>query len=187
MAERITALQGHYQPGYTGRPGDPGVVMQEIKGLTLHQVAAWPHTLPEVGSVLAQQLGTDHFAGPGHASVGKKGAMLRIEPLKWWLLDHAPPEFNTDSAVVLDLSHARSHMRISGPSAADLLNRHCPLDLRSGVYPVNAVAASMIHHVGITLWHSTNGYELFIPRGFALSIWQGLVDSAQQFGLEIKE
>jgi len=42
-----------------------------------------------------------------------------------------------------------------------------------------------MHHVGVTLWRSTTGYELFIPRGFALSSWEILFDSALQFGVEV--
>ena len=48
-----------------------------------------------------------------------------------------------------------------------------------------SVASSSTHHVGVTLWRSADGYELFMPRGFALSLWEGLVESAQQFGVEI--
>jgi len=50
---------------------------------------------------------------------------------------------------------------------------------------VGSVASSVTHHVGVTLWRSQDGYELFIPRGFALSLWEGFVESAQQFGVEI--
>jgi hypothetical protein len=37
----------------------------------------------------------------------------------------------------------------------------------------------------VTLWRSNEGYELFLPRGFALTLWEGFVESAQQFGLEV--
>ena len=39
--------------------------------------------------------------------------------------------------------------------------------------------------LGVTLWRSDAGYELFIPRGFALCLWEGFTASAMQFGLEI--
>jgi sarcosine oxidase gamma subunit len=47
------------------------------------------------------------------------------------------------------------------------------------------VAATAFHHVGVTLWRSEAGYELFLPRGFALSLWELLYESAQQFGVEV--
>ncbi len=69
--------------------------------------------------------------------------------------------------------------------AAEFINRHFPLDLREASFPIGSVASSATHHVGVTLWHSADGYELFIPRGFSLSLWEGLVESAEQFGVDI--
>ena len=77
-------------------------------------------------------------------------------------------------------------MRVGGDEPADLLSRHFPLDFRGSSFAQGSVASSVTHHVGVTLWHSADGYELFIPRGFALSLWQGFVESAEQFGLEIR-
>jgi len=79
----------------------------------------------------------------------------------------------------------RKRLCVAGDDAAEFLNRHFPLDLRDASFPVGTVASSATHHVGVTLWRSDQGYELFIPRGFALSLWEGLVESAEQFGVEI--
>ena len=69
-----------------------------------------------------------------------------------------------------------------------LLNRHLPLDLRLDNFPINSSASSAIHHVSVKLFkHNNNEFKLFIPRGFALSIWEILLESASQFGYEIKE
>ena len=67
-----------------------------------------------------------------------------------------------------------------------LLNRHLPLDLGDAACPVGAVASSGFHHVGVTLWRSTAGFELFLPRGFAASLWEMLSESAAQFGAEVR-
>ena len=64
-------------------------------------------------------------------------------------------------------------------------DQHFSLDLGEASFPMGSVASSATHHVGVTLWSSAEGYELFMPRGFALSLWEGLVESAQQFGVEI--
>ena len=185
MADRISALAGHNEPGHHGDPGNTGVVLSEPGGLVLHQVAAWPDSIDEVGAALAKLVGADAAAGPCTAATGDKGSMLRIEPMKWWLVGIAAPEFDADKAVTLDLSHSRTRVVVSGDHAAEFLNRHFPLDLREASFPVGSVASSATHHVGVTLWRSDSGYELFMPRGFALSLWEGLVESAQQFGLDI--
>ena len=187
MVDRVSALAGHYQPGRRGDKARSGVVFEEVPNLVLHQVAAWPDSMDAVGKALAKQVGAraDAAAGPGASTTGDSGAMLRIEPMKWWLLGVGVPEFDAEQAMTLDLSHSRSRLLISGEDAAEFLNRHFPLDLRESSFPVGSVASSATHHVGVTLWRSAEGYELFIPRGFALSLWEGFVESAAQFGLEI--
>ena len=185
MVDRVSALAGHNQPGHQGDPANTGVILSEPADLVLHQVAAWQDSLDEVGKALAKLVGAKTFAGPCTAVSGSKGSMLRIEPMKWWLVGVAAPEFDADKAVTLDQSHSRTRICVSGDDAASFLNRHFPLDLREASFPVGSVASSATHHVGVTLWRSEDGYELFMPRGFALSLWEGFVESAQQFGVEI--
>ena len=185
MVDRISALAGHNQPGHQGDPGSTGVILREPAGLVLHQVAAWQDSVDAVGKSLAKLIGADSVAGPCSAVTGSEGSMLRIEPMKWWLVGVAAPAFDAGQAVTLDLSHSRTRVCVSGDEAAAFLNRHFPLDLREASFPPGSVASSATHHVGVTLWRSQDGYELFMPRGFALSLWEGFVESAQQFGLEI--
>jgi len=186
MVDRVSALAGHYQPGRRGDKARAGVILEEVSNLVLHQVAAWQDSIDAVGTKLAKSIGADAAAGPGTAATGKRGSMLRIEPMKWWLLGVEAPRLDAAQGMTLDLSHSRTRVRVSGDDAAEFLNRHLPLDLRENSFPVGSVASSATHHVGVTLWRSTDGYELFIPRGFALSLWEGFVESAAQFGLEIR-
>ncbi|MBT5980063.1 MAG: hypothetical protein HOG65_02320 [Acidiferrobacteraceae bacterium] len=92
---------------------------------------------------------------------------------------------SADSGATLDLSHSRTHIRISGPEASTCLNRFIPIDLRESHFTDGQVASSGFHHVGVTLWRSPTGLDLFVPRGFALSLWEMLLETAEQFGLDI--
>ena len=185
MVDRVSALAGHKSPGLHGAAAEVGVVLSEPADLVLYQVAAWPESMDSVGKTLAKLVGADAAPGPCRAVTGKKASMLRIEPMKWWLIGVEAPEFDAEQAVTLDLSHSRTRLCVSGNDAAEFLGRHFPLDFRSQSFPPGTVASSATHHVGVTLWHSADGFELFIPRGFALSLWEGFVESAGQFGLEI--
>ena len=155
-----------------------------MTGLVLHQVAVWPESIDAVGTELAKRVGADAVAGPCRAATGK-GSMLRIEPLKWWLFGIEAPTLDAEQGVTLDLSHSRTHLRVTGADAAEFLGRHFPIDFRETSFPVGSLASTVTHHVGVTIWRSEDGYKLFIPRGFALSLWEGMVESAQQFGLDI--
>jgi len=185
MVDRVSALAGHNLPSRLGDPGETGVILHNSQDLLLHQVAAWADSIDEVGKTLANTIGAEAVAGPGSAVTGSKGSMLRIEPMKWWLVGIAAPAFDAEQAVTLDLSHSRTRLCVSGEDAAEFLNRHFPLDLREASFALGAVASSATHHVGVTLWRSADGYELFIPRGFSLSLWEGFVESAEQFGVKI--
>jgi len=185
MAERIFALHGHVTRGRFGAEGTVGVTLAGLPDLVLFQAAAWPDTLAAVGAKAAEAVGAPEAPGPGRAVVGTKGALLRVEPLKWWLLDAPAPQLAPAEGATLDLSHARSRVRIAGPEAVALLNRHLPLDLRDAAFSEGAVASSAFHHCGVTLWRAAEGYELFLPRGFALSLWELLLEAAAQFRCEV--
>ena len=185
MAERASALSGYYQRGNFGKGGEAGVILSEVSGLVLHQLSAWPDTLGQVGFMGAQACVVDKAPGPGRATVGSHGALLRIEPLKWWCYGSQLPELAAEDGTTLDLSHSRTHLRVQGQAAQACLNRLVPVDLRPNGCPLDSVMSTAFHHVGITLWHSKDGFELFVPRGFALSLWEVLTDTAAQFGAEV--
>ena len=186
MADRVSALAGNYPRGHHGLDGQAGVILCDMPNLLLQQVSAWPETLAQVGAEAAQAVGLVSTSGPGQASTGSAGTLLRVEPLKWWLYGTMLADLKAQDGCLLDLSHARTHVRVSGSDAATCLNRHLPVDLQDGTCPVGSVVSTALHHVAITVWHSSEGFELFLPRGFALSCWEVLVDTAEQFGVEVK-
>ena len=185
MVERVSALEGHYRCGRFGSAGDTGVCIQLVRDVVLHQIAAWPETIKQVEEVAAQTVDAEGAPSPGRCVVGNAGTILRVEPLKLWLLGVEARPLDATLGATLDLSHSRTQLRLTGPRAAELLNRLLPIDLRDSNFRVDAVVSSAMHHVGVTLWRSTAGYELFMPRGFALSTWEVLFESAQQFGVEV--
>ena len=140
----------------------------------------------EVAAKIKDSVGAD-APGPCTANEGATAAVLRIEPLKWWIIGAGESiALEAEQGACLDLSHSRTHVRISGSNVTDLLNRLLPLDLREQQFSVGSVASSSMHHIGVTLWRSSQGYELFLPRGFALAAWEILFESATQFGLEVQ-
>ena len=186
MVNRSSALESNYSVGNSPTNNKSWLQLSEIKNLQLTQVAAWPDSINKVGSNIAKHLNLNEYAPPNKAIVNNSIVMMRIEPLKWWIIGSKIPVLSSKDGTSLDLSHSFTHLEISGPSASLFLNRHLPLDLREKYFPVNAVASSAIHHVSVKLWRSDSAYHLFIPRGFALSLWEIFLETASQFGYEIK-
>ena len=186
MVNRSSSLESNYSVGIKGTKNESQLKLSEIKNLQLTQVAAWPDFINKVGSDIANHLNLNEYALPNKAIVNNSLVMMRIEPLKWWIVGSEVPMLSSNEGTTLDLSHSFTHLKISGPSASLFLNRHLPLDLREKYFPVNSIASSAIHHVSVKLWRSDVGFHLFIPRGFALSLWEIFLETASQFGYEIK-
>jgi len=190
MANKVSALHGHLKPGRYGATGTPGIILKEVPVISLMQFSAWPDAVSEAGKMAARSAGQRIYPGPGQVKRGKKGALLRIEPLKWWFIsDHeeiAPPSMPADVGMVLDLADARTWLRIEGKKAEMLLNHFLPLDFRKDEFTENDVANTGFHHIGVTIWREGDGFNLLLPRSFALSLWDMLVASARQYGLEVK-
>ena len=180
LPPRVSALAAHYTPVANT---NAGVTLTEVPDLSLWQVATWADSLGGLSQSVAAELGISSVPGFGQAQTNGTVSMLRIEPLKFWVVGAALSE--VQDGAVLDLSHSRTHVRLSGEKATTVLNSYLPLDLRARSFPVGSVASSAFHHVGVTLWHSEHGYELFIPRGFAVSLWESLIEAAEQYQLAI--
>ena len=78
MADRVSSLAGHYPRGRHGFDGQAGVILCDMPDLLLQQVSAWPETLGQVGAAVAQTVGLATAPGPGQASAGSAGTLLRV-------------------------------------------------------------------------------------------------------------
>jgi sarcosine oxidase subunit gamma len=190
MVERVSALAGHTAPMHFGLigPEGPGVRLSERRLGSIWLIAGWPDRLPQAGAAAARAAGVAAAPGPGASASGAGGTLMRVEPLKWLLIgEHEIPRPALEPAdgTLLELSHARTVIHVSGPRAAELMARMVPLDLRPAKFPEGSVAASVLHHVGVTVLARGGGFDLLVPRSFGLAVWEMLVESAAQFGAEI--
>lgn len=200
MAERQSALAGGWLPEIPGgeRQSGAGIVMREVPNLRLLQVAAWPGTLAAVGGRLGAAAGS---VAPGPlrwVRWGEAGRLVRVEPLRWWLLwagadDKLPnpalPELDSETAVCLDLSHSRTWIELGGAAVPDLLCRFLSIDFRPARFPAGAAASGRFGHVSATVLRGGGSgelWDLLLPRSYAAFCWAELVDAAGQFGLEIE-
>ena len=185
MVNRISALITNYKIGSFKVDEKITLTFQEIRDLNIKQIAAWPSTIENIDLKLANILNSKNAPGFNQAQSINNKHILRIEPLKWWVIGGDDIEITSEEGAIVDLSHAFTSIEIKGASVKKFFNRHIPLDLRDDFFPINYVASTAIHHVSIKIWRTDQGYKLFIPRGFALSIWEILLETASQFGYEI--
>jgi methylglutamate dehydrogenase subunit D len=89
-------------------------------------------------------------------------------------------------ASVVDQSHARTLMRVSGPRARDALAKGLTIDLHPSAFATGFAAVTSVAHIGVVLWQIDDcpTYEFAVPRSYALSFWHWLKTSAIEYGLE---
>ena len=182
---RHSALETLYKVGKYSTHEKHSLTFKEIKNLEITQIACWPEKLKELNNLLVKNLNINNIPTFNKGIVFENNSLWRMEPLKWWLFNKGI-EISEEIATTLDMSHAFTGIEIKGDSSILFLNRHVPIDLRNKNIPDLSSASTAIHHVSVKLFKiSSNNYCLYIPRGFALSIWEILLETADQFGYEV--
>ena len=184
---RHSALETFYKVGKYSTNEKQSLTFKELKSLEILQIACWPDKIDELNNLLTKKLSIKNIPIFNKGIVFENKSLWRMEPLKWWLFNKEI-EVSEQIATILDMSHAFIGIEIKGDNSSLFLNRHIPVDLRAKNFPDLSSASTAIHHVSVKLFKiSSNNYCLYIPRGFALSIWEILLETADQFGYEVLE
>ena len=91
-------------------------------------------------------------------------------------------------AAVVDVTDNSTMLQVTGPNAADVIAKACPIDLHARVFEENAVAQTYLAHVDVTIWRTAecDGFCLLLRRSFADHLWRWLIDAGTEFGLGIR-
>lgn len=190
---RRSALDGHVAPGRHGVAGngEPGVIIEECRPAALVQVngVADPGALSGVLS----SLGAGGEARPRRGSSGEKGEVLWTGAGQWWVVcrnreagaGEVLALIEAPDATTLDLGHARTALRVSGPMARELLAKGCPLDVDA--LETGDCASSRLGPFNVVLYcRAAASFDLYVFRSFGLAMWEWLVDEAAEFGCEVR-
>ncbi len=141
--------------------------MREVGGRDLVQVGFWRDSGAAVREALAADLG---FAMPeslGSSTSHAELTAFMVAPDKFWITaplaaglhGRLSKRFATAVAVVTELGHSRTVIRLSGPSVREVLAQLVAVDLDPKVFPLGSVAMTPIHHVAV-LVHSERRWGL---------------------------
>ena len=190
---RRSALDGYVEPGRHGamESGVPGVLIEECRLAALVQVngVSDPGALAGVLS----RLGAEGAACPRRGLTGEHGDLLWTGADQWWVVcrdreedaDEVRALVAAPDATTLDLGHARTVLRVSGPMARELLAKGCPLDVDA--LEAGDCASSRLGPFNIVLYcRAPASFDLYVFRSFGLAMWEWLVDEAAEFGCEVR-
>lgn len=78
-------------------------------------------------------------------------------------------------AFVMDQSHGRVRIGISGRSSRLLLSKGTAIDLDPAVFPEGSAAMTMVGHISVQIARTgDDSFELTVLRSFAESLWHEL-------------
>lgn len=200
MAEVLSALAAIYAPGPVGAVRQaPGVTLRERPHRTSIQVSGWPGGFDAICDKIAARLGmlvpVDCLTVTTHDDV----SILRVASTRLWFACDAGSARLRDflatlaaqDAVVTEIGHSRTVLRLSGPQARTLLNRGLPIDLDDSAFPENVFAQSVIHRILVLVHRLASAddtvFDIHVPRDHAVSFWQWLCEAAAPLGGQILE
>jgi sarcosine oxidase subunit gamma len=132
---------------------------------------------------------------PGHATVSGDLAALWSQPNAWLL--SAPPGVEgalatelkaacCDAASVVDQTHGRAILTLSGPSARGVLAKLCRIDLHPRAFGPNCVAATPVAELSCLLHQRDDApsFDLIVFSTFAVAFAEAVRQAAAETGYE---
>ena len=191
----VSALDGVAKAGRHGRrTSAPGVILSEVRGAGLATVTARKGR--RAALVEAARGAFDVELPVALRWVEGRGiAFIWSGPDQWLASTHPAPATGMEAllatpfaglAAIVDQSHGRTFLRVTGPRVRDTLAKGLAIDLHPRAFKPGHAAVTTVAHIGVHLWQTDDRptYEFAVPRGFAQSFWHWLEASAAEFGLE---
>ncbi len=179
--------------GRDGATGERTLRIEAHPSLVLAQLALYRDGAPQAQAVARAVLGVDLPLSATEVSVAGDVRLYRTGPEQYWL--RAPDErtvaalssaLDPRAGAVTPLSSSRALVSIEGAAARDVLAKGLAIDLDPAVFRVGQFAQTGLHHVGILVERRTEqGFDLYFPRTFAVTLLEWLTDAALPFGYEM--
>jgi sarcosine oxidase subunit gamma len=191
----ISALDGAVAAGRHGRrTGDAGVIVSEMRGVGLATVTARNGRRAALIEAAQSAFGVELSSLPRRVE-GRDIAFIWSGPDQWLACTPTMPAAGMEAvlakplaglASIVDQSHGRMLLRVTGLRVRDALAKGVAIDLHPRAFKVGHAAVTAVSHIGVHLWQTDDRptYELAVARGLAQSFWHWLEASAAEYGLE---
>ena len=148
--------------------------------LTMHE-AAIAHAWNVQGDPSRLRL---TLPGPNAVTRASGIAILWLGPRSWLVIGE---RVDASGGVAFDVSASRVAWTLRGAEAALVINKHCPLDLRTQAFPPGRCAQSVFGQVNVLCYRhlSTDAFTLMVARSFGRNVQATLEASAAQYGCAV--
>ena len=87
------------------------------------------------------------------------------------------PNLTDEQAAVTDLTGGRAILALTGARAVPTLTKGTAVDLDPAVFGPGSVAATAIAHMPAIIWRRDSGYDVIVPRTYAVSLLDWLLEA----------
>ncbi|MEV3970696.1 sarcosine oxidase subunit gamma family protein [Streptomyces sp. NPDC050698] len=168
--------------------GARGVALRELPFLCMVNVRVEPASAgagrieAALGAPLPRRCGDTTTSGPR--------TVLWLGPDEWLVLSPSDETaalrkaLGPDPGSVVDVSAHRTTLELSGPSARQVLEKSCPLDLHPRAFGPGRAVSTTVGPVTVLLWQTddTPTYRLLPRSSFADHLGRRLIDAMGEFG-----
>ncbi len=194
VVEPLSPLAGVLVAGRFGATGEDAVGISERR-YDLIQVFARAGRSGDVVAAMQTRFGVA-LPGPGREGRAPMLAALWIQPDAWLLVAPRGPEGELartakqacgDAASVVDQTHGRCVIGLSGARAAWVLGKLCRIDLHPRVFGPGQVAVTPVAGLSCIVHHRDDvpSYDLVVFATFARSFVASLLHAAEETGYRI--
>ena len=136
------------------------------------------------GPVL-EKLGLDGLGSYRGAQIAGPLTAWRVAPDKMLIEGSGDlSAFRSDDLAVLDLSHSRVVITVSGPAAETCLAQMVPVDLSQRAFQPGDFIQTGMHHVGALIQgREINEFDVYVPVTWAESLLEFVEINAKPHGL----
>ncbi len=166
-----------------------GVLSPDI--LSIVQVTARRGRAGELAAAMQARLGLA-LPAPGHAAHVRDICAFQVQPEGWLVVARGRAEGvlarDLDAvaeglAAVVDQSHGRGMVRVTGADVRFVLGKVCRLDLHPRVFPAGRAAVTAVAELACVLHHGGDGaFEIFFPASYRGSLVHALEAAARGSG-----
>ena len=195
MAESQSPLGRTFTPGDHGNSAaGVGVTLRERKNLSIIQVTAWPDTIPTVLTAIGSATGLVLQNKPGLGRVAGEKSVFGFAPGRYFVVSATPDlESRLRSAIspelgtMVDLTHGRTVIRISGPRSEWILSKLFAIDFSEHAFPIAYGRVTLHHDIHANIQRiDDETFDLYVFRTFARSFWQTLGHAAEEVGYRVE-
>ena len=188
------------KPGRYGADGPAQATLQEAAISAAWNLQGDP-AKPAFAEAARSLLGTPLPVLSNTAAAGDAMTIAWLGPTSWLLIaggaaapSHPLSAFNAKrdainaaGGALFDVSASRVAWTLSGPRAADVLAKGCPLDFHPRAFAPGTCAQSLFGHVNVLIEKRDDAttFTVMVARSFARDVWHALCASAAQYGYEV--